>query len=109
MSEVQNIHNLSLVDLTGEGLTLLDADNRLLTGNYKIAQQWAKSLQGHPHSPDGIYYRSRHDASRFCFALFKLKTCSNLEIINTYDFLSDKYQDRLAKVLDKYQYGLKHN
>lgn len=39
MSEVQNIHNLSLVDLTGEGLTLLDADNRLLTGNYKIAQQ----------------------------------------------------------------------
>ncbi len=109
MSEVRNIHDLSLVDLTAEGLTVLDADNRLLTGDYTIAQQWAKALQDHPKKPDGIYYRSRHDASRFCFALFQLKTSSTLEIINTYDFLGDEYKYRLAKILDKYQYGLKGN
>ncbi len=106
MSEVKSSRALSLVDLTGKGLTLLDADARLLTGDYKIAQQWSKALQDHPNHPDGIYYRSRHDPSRFCLALYQVPTSSILEAINTYDFMSDEYVDRLAKILDEYQYGL---
>ncbi|WP_083889291.1 RES family NAD+ phosphorylase [Xenococcus sp. PCC 7305] len=99
--------SLSLVDLTGRGLTLLDADARLLTGDYTIAQQWPQALQDHPSSPDGIYYRSRHDPSRFCLALYQLPTHSILQVINTYDFLSDEYLESLANILDEYQYGLK--
>ena len=106
MTKVISHRALSLVDLTGKGLTLLDADARLLTGSYEMAQQWSKALQDHPKNPDGIYYRSRHDPSRFCLALYQVPTSSILEAINTYDFMSDEYVDRLAKILDEYQYGL---
>jgi hypothetical protein len=106
MSEVKSRRGLSLVDLTGKGLTLLDADARLLTGDYKIAQQWSKALQNHPSNPDGIYYRSRHDPSRFCLALYQIRTSSTLKTINTYDCLSDEYVNRLAAILEEYQYGL---
>ena len=105
MSKLKSNRDLSLVDLTGKGLTLIDADARLLTGSYKIAQQWSKALQDHPACPDGIYYRSRYDPSRFCLSLYQVKTCSILQVINTYDFMSDEYQNRLAKILDEYQYG----
>lgn len=106
LSELKSNRDLSLVDLTGKGLTLIDADARLLTGSYKIAQQWSKALQNHHDGADGIYYRSRHDPSRFCLALYQVTTCSILQVINTYDFMSDEYQNRLAKILDEYQYGL---
>ncbi len=106
MTEVINNRALSLVDLTGKGLTFLDADGRLLSGSYDISQQWSKALQDHPENPDGIYYRSRHDPSRFCLALYQVQTNSILQAINTYDFMSDEYVDRLATILDEYQYGL---
>ncbi len=107
MAEVKSSHNLSLVDLTGRGLTLLDADARLLTGDYKIAQQWSQALENHPGSPDGIYYRSRHDPSRSCLALYQLKTKSILQVVNRYELISDEYLARLANILDEYEYGLK--
>ena len=106
MTEVKSKRSLSLVDLTGKGLTLLDADARLFTGSYQISQQWSKALQDHPENPDGIYYRSRHDPSRFCLALYQIRTGSTLKTINTYDFLSDEYVNRLAAILEEYQYGL---
>ena len=106
MTEVINNRALSLVDLTGKGLTFLDADGRLLTGSDDISQKWPKALQDHPENPDGIYYRSRHDPSRFCLALYQVQTNSILQAINTYDFMSDEYVDRLATILDEYQYGL---
>ena len=106
LSEVISERALSLVDLTANGLTLLDADARLLTGSYDIAQQWSSALQKHPSKPDGIYYRSRHDPSRFCLALYKIRTSSILTVTNTYDFLSDEYTNRLGLILDEYQYGL---
>ncbi|MBW4621868.1 MAG: RES family NAD+ phosphorylase [Cyanosarcina radialis HA8281-LM2] len=106
MTEIVSDRDLSLVDLTGNKLTLLDADGRLFTGSYEIAQEWAKKFQEHPEQPDGIYYRSRHDPSRFCLALYKLRVSSILRAIDTLDFLSKKYEKRLAAILDEYQYGL---
>jgi hypothetical protein len=106
MTEISSDRQLSLVDLTGNGLTLLDADGRLFTGSYEISQEWAKKLQEHPEQPNGIYYRSRHDPSRFCLALYKLRVSSILKAIDTWDFLSKKYEKRLAAILDEYQYGL---
>lgn len=106
MTEISGDRNLSLVDLTGNGLTLLDADARLLTGSYQIAQEWSRKLQEHPEQPDGIYYRSRHDPSRFCLALYQLRVGSILTVINPFDLLSKKYERRLAAILNEYQYGL---
>ena len=106
LSEVIPNRNLSLVDLTGKGLTLLDADARLLTDSYDIAQKWSKNLQDHPSNPDGIYYRSRYDPSRFCLALYQVRTQSILQVATTYNFMSDEYTKRLGSILDEYQYGL---
>jgi hypothetical protein len=103
---VKTTKNLSLVDLTGNGLTLLDADVRLLSGSYEVAQVWSKALQDHVSQPDGIYYRSRHDPSRFCLALYKEVTINALEVDTIFDFLSDEYSLNLAAILDGYQYGL---
>ncbi len=106
IASIRSIKKLSLIDLTGNGLTLLDADARLLSGDYKIAQQWSKALQDHASQPDGIYYRSRHDPSRFCLALYREATNDTLAIDSVDDFLSDKYSPSLAAILDEYHYGL---
>ena len=106
LSQVISSRDLSLVDLTGNGLTLLDADGRLSTGSYDIAQRWSQAFQDHPSNPDGIYYCSRHDLSRFCLALYNIRTNSILQVINTYDFLSEEYQGRLGEILDEYDYSI---
>ncbi len=63
-------HLLRLVDLTGLGLAGIGADERLCAGDYDVSQQWSKALHDHPSSPDGIYYRARHDPSQRSVALF---------------------------------------
>lgn len=62
---------LRLVDLTGPGLAHLGADQRLCTGDYRMAQQWSLALFRHPDAPDGICYRSRHDPARLCAAVYQ--------------------------------------
>ena len=105
VSLIRNNKDLNLVDLTGSGLTKIEADGRLLTGSYKISQSWSKAFYSHPSCPDGIYYRSRHDPSRYCLALYS--RCSEfLELTQIDDFLSTNYREILAKILDAYDYGL---
>ena len=36
------------------GLTSISADGRLVTGSYKVAQQWSAALKKHPAKPDRI-------------------------------------------------------
>lgn len=105
MSEIKAEYDLKLVDLTGEGLTWLEADGRLLTGSYEIAQQWTLFLFTHPSLPDGIYYRSRHDPSRFAVAVYSRRE-QDFQQLNCWELVSKDYQDKLAKILNTYQYGL---
>lgn len=102
LSKLRTSHPLKLIDLTGGGLTHIDADARLLTGDYTIAQQWSLAFWQHPEKIDGIYYRSRHDPSRFCIGLYD-RAQNNLEISLKKNFLDDKA--RLAEILELYQYG----
>ncbi len=62
---------LRLVDLSGPGLGRLGADARLCAGDYRAAQRWSRALWAHPEAPDGLLYRSRHDPSRLCAAVFE--------------------------------------
>jgi hypothetical protein len=61
-----------LVDLTGEGLARIGADNRLntTTSDRALPQRWALALWRHPQRPDGLLYRVRHDPARIGVALF---------------------------------------
>jgi len=61
---------LRLVDLTGEGLPRIGADERLCAGDYRVAQRWSRAIHAHPSCPDGILYRARRDPSRISAALF---------------------------------------
>lgn len=104
LAEIQPKRELTLVDLTGAGLTKLDADGRLLTGDYSLAQRWSAAFFGHPERPDGIYYRSRYDPERFCLALYERDI--ELEATQIWDFLDEDYADRLAAILEVYNYAL---
>lgn len=74
-SVLTNDHTLKLVDLRGAGLSRIGADNRLTTGSYEIAGQWAVALWRHRDHPDGILYRSKHDPNHICSAIFDRPRC----------------------------------
>ncbi len=104
ISQIEVNRPLRLVDLSGASLTKLDADGRLCTGDYKVAQRWALALRNHPNSPDGLYYRSRYDPSRYCLAIYDHLE-SELSVRITYDLLEDSFIERLGNILDTYEYG----
>jgi len=74
-SALANDHVLKLVDFRGGGLSQIGADNRLTTGSYAVAGQWALALWQHADAPDGILYRSKHDPKHICTAIFDRAHC----------------------------------
>ena len=98
---------LRLVDLEGSGLARLGADVRLGGGDdYLLAQRWALALFQHPAQPDGICYRSRHDPSRLCAAIYD--RAENLLSVLSQERLADPDPTPLvAKILDTYELGLR--
>lgn len=105
ISEIEASRDFKFVDLTGEGLTWLEADGRLFTGSYHIAQKWALALFAHPSRPDGLYYRSRYDPSRLAVTVYSRQE-QDFKLVKSWKLLSEDYQDSLAKILSTYQYGL---
>lgn len=105
MSRLETRQQLRLVDLTGAGLAKLGADGRLCTGNHRLAQQWAFELRQHPMQADGIYYRARHDPSRYCAAIFN-RTSELWSIQDTRLCNSRAFSATLADILDTYDFGL---
>lgn len=96
---------LRLVDLTGSGLARIGADNRVCTGDYRLAQRWAFALWRHPDQPDGLVYRSRLDPARQCVAAFDraqhVFTASSLGTL-----AEPRHRLLLASLLDAYRIGL---
>lgn len=62
--------DLRLVDFSGAGLSAVGTTGAVNTGSYRVSQAWAAALHDHPEAPDGILYRSRHDPSLCCAAIF---------------------------------------
>jgi hypothetical protein len=105
LSFVQFDRELRVVDLTGPGLAKLRADNRLCDGDYRIAQRWSRALWSHPEQPDGLRYRSRHDPSRLCLALFD--RVESVVVSTDQGSLGDpSVRELLAQILDTYGFGL---
>lgn len=99
---------LQLVDLTGNGASLIGATGELCAltdiARVGLAQQWALRLYRHPNSPDGIfYYRARHDQSRVSIALFD-RADGVLTAGCTSNVLEDK--PRLREILRHYRVGI---
>jgi hypothetical protein len=96
---------LRLVDLTGAGLAQIGADERLCAGDYTVAQRWSLTLFRHPARPDGIYYRSRHDPSRTCAAIFH-RAARKVTVVQQSALTDLQLGALLADILRIYRFGL---
>lgn len=105
LSCIEAKRSLRLVDLTGNGLARIGADERLCAGDHATAQRWALALFNHPSQPDGLYYRARHDPSRLCIALFdRIKVA--VTVTGHQNLLALDSVPLLANILDTYGFGL---
>lgn len=96
---------LRLVDLSGTGLALIDADARLctMTDDPGLPQRWALAIWSHPEQPDGLLYRARHDPERLSVAVFD-RAGDLLHPDCTTNILGRR--DLLLPILKRYGYGL---
>jgi hypothetical protein len=105
LSAIATSRPLSLVDLTGPGLSIVGADSRLASGDYDVARRWALAFFEHPDQPDGLLYRSRHDPSRFCAAIFD-RAANALTATPLGSLADPRHAALLADLLDTYGYAL---
>jgi hypothetical protein len=103
-STLRVLRPLALVALMDEGLQRLGLDNSVTTGPYAPCGLWADALRDHPSAPDGLVYRSRHDPSETCVALFERQE-TRLAADGEPIWLGDD-QAAVAAVLDRYGRGI---
>jgi len=96
---------LRLVDLTSSGLIQLGADARLTTGDYTVAQEWARAFYQHKDQPDGILYCSRLDPACRCVALFE-RGRAEPSVSNLGSLTDLHHRALLGQLLDLYSFKL---
>lgn len=105
LAQPAHMGNREQIDLTGRGLAWIGADERLCVGEHEVAQRWALEFWRHPSRPDGLYYRARHDLSRFCVAIFD-RAADALHVSRQGSLLDSEQVSLLADILDTYTFGL---
>lgn len=105
VSLVEPKRPLRLVDLTGPGLTRLNADGRLATGSLAVARRWSAAFHDHPERPDGLLYRARHDPSRLAAAVFE-RARKAVRVTETHSLADPWSSAVVARVFDRYGFGL---
>jgi len=104
IATVEVRRNLRLVPVYGSNLARLGVTAELAAGSdYSGAQLWSRALWEHEDLPDGVLYRSRHDDSVLCVALYD-RARQSLAVVRD-DSLSEDSQ-RLARLLGRYGLGL---
>jgi hypothetical protein len=76
--EITSSRELRFVEVDGSSLVKIGTDANLVSGSHAISRPWARAFYEHPAQVDGICYRSRHDNSRFCYAIFDRVTRDTL-------------------------------
>ncbi len=104
IATVELRRDLRLVPIHGPSLARLGVTAELASGNiYAISQLWSRALWEHGDQPDGILYRSRHDDSALCAAVYDLAK-DDLVMIHDQSLTGDSQQ--LARLLRRYGLGL---
>lgn len=95
---------LRFVPLHGPGLARLGVTAELASGNdYGSSQRLSLSLWEHNDKPDGILYRSRHDDSALCMAVYN-RAQDGFVIARDEPLVGDPQQ--LARLLRRYGIAL---
>jgi hypothetical protein len=104
VAAVEVRRELRLMPIHGSSLARLGATAELASGNdYAASQLWSRALWEHGDQPDGILYRSRHDDSAFCVAVYH-RARGGLAIVQDHSLAAD--HQRLARLLRRYGVGL---
>jgi hypothetical protein len=106
ISELETIGQLTLANLTGQYLSHIRADARLLTCDYEVSQKWSQAIQQHHQKVDGLYYHSRFDPSRFCIAIFENKPAIAWTKSVPLSLVSPEYRSCLWEAIDTYRCGV---
>jgi len=104
IATVEVRRELRLVPIYGPSLVRLGVTAELASGSdYAGSRLWSRALWQHPDKPDGILYRSRHDDSALCVAVYN-RAKSALAVIRAESLTGDT--QRLARLLRRYDVGL---
>lgn len=104
LATVEVRRDLRLVPIHGSSLARLGVTAELASGSdYAGSQLWSRALWEHGDQPDGILYRSRHDDSALCVAVYD-RAKDGLAIIQDHSLAEDP--QRLARLLRRYGLGL---
>jgi hypothetical protein len=104
IATVEVRRELRLVPIHGPGLVRLGVTAELASGSDCAASQlWSRALWEHPDKPDGILYRSRHDDSALCVAVYN-RAKDGLKLVRDDALAEDSQQ--LARLLKRYGLGL---
>ena len=104
VATVEVRRDLRLVPVHGSSLAKLGVTAEVATGSdYVRSQLWSRALWEHSDQPDGILYRSRHDDSALCAALFD-RAKGALAIVRECSLAEDS--KRLARLLRRYGLAL---
>jgi hypothetical protein len=110
LSEISILRDLILIDISGSGLAQINADSRITAvtnEKYQLSQAWSEAFYNHPDRVDGIYYRSRHDPSGFCVALFEGRIAKKYlreQRVTENNLLDSSFARNLQRFLDQYGY-----
>jgi len=101
---VEAVRELRLVALHGPGLARLGATAELASSAaYAVSQAWSRALWNHADTSDGIQYRSRHDDSALCVAIYD-RAKDALAVMEDRRLTDDPQV--LARLLRRYDVGL---
>jgi hypothetical protein len=102
IATVEVRRELRLVSLHGPGLARLGTTTELASGSYTLSQAWSRALWEHTDRPDGLVFRSRHDDSALCVALYN-RAKDNLAIGANHSLTADSRL--LTRLLKRYDLG----
>jgi hypothetical protein len=95
---------MRLVPLHGPGLARLGTTTGLTSStDYALSQAWSRALWEHVVALDGLVYRSRHDDSALCIALYD-RAKGGLAVVADDCLTADPRL--LARLLKRYDLGL---
>ena len=104
IASVEVLRELRLVSFHGPGLARLGTTTEPAGGSdYPLSQAWSRALWEHADKPDGLVFRSRHDDSALCVALYH-RAKDSLAICADRSLTADS--KLLARLLKRYDLGL---
>lgn len=101
LARVRINRDIILVTFHGSGLSRLDADASVTSGDRRHARHWAAALYAHASRPDGIIWRARPDDDAFSIAIFD-RARDALELIDSTPLLDAALLHDVAAWLDRY-------